>query len=102
MRQVKVCLFIVGKMKTFLSSPTTFYLLQINLPTHTHGLQVFFDAFTPHRSARNMANVSRRNMYITYNLLDEGDHRLQYYADKLKNYPPDIERVPGVEYNYKI
>jgi len=41
-------------------------------------------------------------LYITYNRTSEGDHRVQYYADKRKNYPPDIEREPGKDYAFKV
>jgi len=41
-------------------------------------------------------------VYITYNRLSEGDSRAQYYADKHKNFPPDIERDPDRSYGYKV
>ena len=41
-------------------------------------------------------------LYVTYNRLAEGDHRAQYYADKRKNYPPDVEREPGQQYVYRV
>ena len=41
-------------------------------------------------------------LYITYNRLSEGDSRAQYYADKHKNYPPDIERDAGRDYRFKV
>jgi hypothetical protein len=40
-------------------------------------------------------------MYLTYNHPAEGDHRIQYYADKRKAFPPDNERN-GVQYAYKV
>jgi len=66
------------------------------------GDAVLFDAYVPHRSAPNGDDHSRRNLYLTYNLAAEGDHRKQYYSDKRKNYPPDIEREAGKEYKYRI
>jgi hypothetical protein len=65
-------------------------------------LSVFFDSFTPHRSSPNLSAAPRRVLYITYNRRSEGDHRVQYYADKRKNYPPDCERQPRKQYRFKV
>ena len=66
------------------------------------GDAVFFDSFTPHRSLPNTTDKARRVLYITYNKLSEGDHRQQYYADKRRSYPPDIERDPAKDYSFKV
>jgi ectoine hydroxylase-related dioxygenase (phytanoyl-CoA dioxygenase family) len=66
------------------------------------GDAVFFDSFAPHRSQPNRTGQARRVLYITYNRQSEGDSREQYYADKRKNYPPDIEREPGKDYRFKV
>ena len=66
------------------------------------GDTVFFDSFVPHRSGPNLSNEPRRVLYVTYNRLAEGDHRARYYADKRKNYPPDVEREPGRQYVYRV
>jgi len=66
------------------------------------GDAVFFDSYTPHRSASNRTNSARRVLYITYNRLSEGDSREKYYAAKRRNYPPDIERKPGRDYSFKV
>jgi hypothetical protein len=66
------------------------------------GDAVFFDSFAPHRSEPNRTSRARRVLYITYNRASEGDHRAQYYADKRRNYPPDIEREAGREYRFKV
>ncbi|MFI5007860.1 MAG: phytanoyl-CoA dioxygenase family protein [Solirubrobacterales bacterium] len=66
------------------------------------GDTVFFDSFVPHRSGPNLSDEPRRVLYVTYNRLAEGDHRAQYYADKRKNYPPDVEREPGQQYVYRV
>jgi hypothetical protein len=66
------------------------------------GDAIFFDSFVPHGSLPNLTDSSRRILYNTYGLLSEGDHRVQYYADKRKNYPPDIERESGKEYVFKV
>jgi len=66
------------------------------------GDVAFFDSFVPHRSGPNLTAEPRRVLYVTYNRLSEGDHRLQYYADKRKSYPPDCEREPGRQYVYRV
>ena len=68
----------------------------------TPGDVVFFDSFTPHASEPNRTSQPRRVLYITYNMRGEGDHRVAYYADKRRNYPPDIERAPGETYAFKV
>ena len=72
-------------------------------PVHCKpGDAVFFDSYAPHRSLPNRTDQSRRVLYITFNAASEGDHRKQYYADKRKNYPPDIERDPDKNYAFKV
>ncbi|MDJ0824376.1 MAG: phytanoyl-CoA dioxygenase family protein [Rhodobacter sp.] len=72
-------------------------------PVHcAPGDAVFFDSYAPHRSAPNRTDQARRVLYITYNAASAGDHRAQYYADKHKNFPPDIERDPDRDYAYKV
>jgi ectoine hydroxylase-related dioxygenase (phytanoyl-CoA dioxygenase family) len=66
------------------------------------GDAVFFDSFAPHRSQPNRTGKSRRVLYITYNKASVGDSREQYYADKRRNYPPDIERDPNKDYRFKV
>jgi len=66
------------------------------------GDAVFFDCFTPHRSAPNLSDAPRRVLYVTYNRAAAGDHRAQYYADKRANYPPDCERDTDKEYAYRV
>jgi len=73
----------------------------VKFPT-TPGDVVFFDSFAPHRSAPNLTANSRRILYITYGRSQDGDHRERYFADKRRNFPPDIEREPGKEYRYKV
>ena len=66
------------------------------------GDAVFFDSYAPHRSMPNKTDQARRVLYITFNKASDGDHRAQYYADKRKNYPPDIERDPNKDYSFKV
>ncbi|KJE97457.1 phytanoyl-CoA dioxygenase [Capsaspora owczarzaki ATCC 30864] len=63
------------------------------------GTILFFGSFLPHRSGANNSDRSRRAHYITYNALSDGDFRAAYYADKRIKFPPQIERVPGVDYS---
>lgn len=73
----------------------------ISCPTQP-GDVVFFDSYAPHGSGPNLSDRKRRVLYVTYNRLSDGDHRLQYYADKRASYPPDIEREAGKTYRYKV
>jgi hypothetical protein len=63
---------------------------------------IFFDCYTPHQSEPNMTETIRRIYFTTYNRASDGDHMDQYYKDKHKNYPPDIDRDPLKEYIYRV
>jgi hypothetical protein len=63
---------------------------------------VFFDSYAPHASEPNMSDKIRRLYFATYNRLSEGNHIDQYYADKRKSFPPDIERESGKEYVFRV
>ena len=71
------------------------------VPTKPGDL-IFFDCYAPHGSEPNMSDATRRLYYPTYNRLSEGRHMAQYYADKHRNYPPDIEREAGKEYVFRV
>jgi hypothetical protein len=71
------------------------------LPTKPGDL-VFFDCYAPHASEPNLSDRMRRIYYATYNRKSAGDHMARYYADKHMNYPPDIDRVPGKEYVFRV
>ncbi len=73
----------------------------VSCPT-SPGDVVFFDCFTPHQSEPNMTETTRRIYYATYNRASAGDHMAQYYRDKHKNFPPDIDRDPSKEYVYRV
>ena len=60
---------------------------------------LFFDHFTPHQSKPNNSSKSRNNIYLSYNLLSEGDHRNEYLAAKRRGLPPDNERYEGIKFN---
>ena len=73
------------------------------IPTPTApGDVIFFDSFAPHASKPNLTDGPRRILYLTYNALEHGDHRIQYYAEKRAAFPPDIEREAGSTYIFKI
>jgi hypothetical protein len=66
------------------------------------GDVVFFDSYVAHASRPNLTRDARRVLYVTYNRASDGDHRVSYYADKRASFPPDIERLPGVEYRFRV
>lgn len=63
------------------------------------GDVLFFDSYLPHGSGANMSRSSRRALYVTYNRVSEGDRRDDYFAHKRLSFPPECERVPGVDYS---
>ena len=73
----------------------------VHCPTKP-GDVVLFDCFAPHASEPNMTGETRRVYYATYNRAADGYHMAQYYADKHKSFPPDIDRDPGKEYVFRV
>lgn len=65
------------------------------------GDLVFFDSYLPHRSGPNRSARGRRALYVTYNRASEGDRRDDYVEQKRLHFPPECERVPGVDYAAK-
>ena len=66
------------------------------------GDVAYIDSYTPHGSEPNMSDKMRRLYFATYSRLSDGDFLEQYYADKRKTYPPDIEREAGKEYIFRV
>lgn len=66
------------------------------------GDVAFFDCFVPHQSKPNRTGMQRRNLYLTYNRLSDGEHRERYFADKRRSFPPDFEREPGKNYVFRV
>ena len=66
------------------------------------GDVIFFDSFVPHVSGPNRTANPRRILYVTYALASHGDHRARYFADKRRDFPPDIERRPGRIYTFRV
>lgn len=73
----------------------------VPVPTEP-GDVVFFDSFAPHGSDPNMSDSIRRIYYATYNRASAGDHMARYYADKHKNFPPDVDRDPDKDYVFRV
>lgn len=66
------------------------------------GDVILFDSFVPHASADNLTDRPRRVLYLTYNRASDGDHRAAYYRDKHASFPPDVDRLPGREYVFRV
>ena len=66
------------------------------------GDVLFFDSYAPHASKPNMTEAGRRLLYLTYNAASYGDHRRRYFEDKRASFPPDVERMPGREYRFRV
>ncbi len=92
---------LIGEEWTPLDQATTGQMHFVALPTEP-GDVVLFDCFAPHRSGDNCTGEPRRVLYVTYNRASDGDHRVAYFADKRKNFPPDIEREPGKTYVFRV
>lgn len=73
----------------------------VPVPTEP-GDVLFFDSYVPHASGPNLTAEARRILYLTYNRATDGNHRLRYFADKRTSFPPNIERMPGVEYRFRV
>jgi len=59
---------------------------------------VMFGSYLPHRSGPNSAADPRRALYATYNRAADGNVRDQYFAEKRRVFPPDVERILGKDY----
>ncbi|MGH7002449.1 MAG: phytanoyl-CoA dioxygenase family protein [Alphaproteobacteria bacterium] len=66
------------------------------------GDVILFDSFVPHASKDNLTTEPRRVLYLTYNRRADGDHRAQYYRDKHASFPPDVDRLPGRTYVFRV
>lgn len=73
----------------------------VPVPT-AEGDVLLFDSLVPHRSEPNMSTRTRWVYYATYNAASHGDQHDRYYEDKHKSYPPDIDRLAGREYVYRV
>jgi 2-aminoethylphosphonate dioxygenase len=73
----------------------------VPVPTEP-GDVIFFDSFVPHASKPNFTSKPRRVLYLTYNRAEYGDQRERYFADKRKDFPPDIERDGSKAYIFRV
>jgi putative nucleotidyltransferase with HDIG domain len=80
-----------------LAEPTVASLDWQPLPTRPGDI-VMFGSYLPHRSGKNLSKDSRRALYATYNRLADGNVRDDYFAEKRRVFPPDVEREPGKTY----
>ncbi|MEM7171105.1 MAG: phytanoyl-CoA dioxygenase family protein [Pseudomonadota bacterium] len=65
----------------------------VSLPA---GGAVFFSSLVPHRSGPNRSDSPRRALYLTYNLLAEGDFRAGYYAERSRQMAAASSQRDGV------
>ena len=63
---------------------------------------ILFNSYVPHGSEANTSDKRRCNIYLTYNKASDGNHRLKYFSEKRKNYPPNNERDPNQKYSFKF
>lgn len=63
---------------------------------------IFFDSYVPHGSPANMSDKSRRNIFLTFNKLSDGDMRDRYYEDKWMNFPPNVVSQARAEETYRV
>lgn len=87
---------LIGKYDSPLQGEDLKEMIFIPLPA-SRGDVVFFDGYTPHKSDPNLSEKWRRNIYLTYNRISEGDQRQAYIARKRKELPPDNERTEGMK-----
>ena len=66
------------------------------------GDLIFFDSYTPHRSGKNSSKKPRVMIYLTYNAKKDGNLKKEYFTNKRKSFPPNIEREKGKKYKYLI
>lgn len=59
------------------------------------GSLVWFHSHTPHRSASNASDLSRRALYLTYNAASLGDLHDSYYAGKRAAFESSQQGTPG-------
>ena len=92
---------LVGAEWTPLTAGQTAAFDFVSVPT-APGDVLLFDSYAPHSSKPNLTDTGRRLLYLSYNGAAHGDHRRRYFEDKRANYPPDVERVPGREYRFRV
>ena len=66
------------------------------------GDVVFFDSYVPHGSPANTSDRRRRNIYLTFNRISDGELRERYYQDKWKTYPPNQVATARQDASYRV
>ena len=66
------------------------------------GDVIFFNSYIPHKSGPNKSKKSRIQIYLTYNSISAGNFRKRYISEKRKSFPPNNERIKGINYTFKI
>ncbi len=66
------------------------------------GDVIFFDSYVPHGSPANTSQRSRRNIFLTFNGVSNGDMRVQYYADKWASYAPNQAQGARAQKTFRV
>ncbi len=66
------------------------------------GDVIFFDSYVPHGSPANTSARSRRNIFLTFNKMSDGDMRAKYYEDKWANYAPNDADGARAEDSFRV
>ena len=66
------------------------------------GDVMIFNSYIPHWSSINNSTEPHRTIPLKYNLERDGGKLNQYYRDKRRDFPPDIERLRGKKYIFQV
>ena len=66
------------------------------------GDVIFFDCCVPHGSPPNRSERSRRNIFLTFNRVSDGDMRAQDYVDKAKSYPANAAAEARAPESFRV
>jgi ectoine hydroxylase-related dioxygenase (phytanoyl-CoA dioxygenase family) len=66
------------------------------------GDVVLFDCYVPHGSPANLTDQPRRNLYLTFNRMSDGDQRTAYYRDKWESYPPNTREETRDRSSFRV
>ena len=79
-------------------SPEDEYVLLEAAP----GDVLLFDSYVPHGSPPNTSDRRRRNIFLTFNRLSDGDMKARYYKDKWANYAPNKAEDARPEDSFRV
>ncbi|KAK3279805.1 hypothetical protein CYMTET_12325 [Cymbomonas tetramitiformis] len=80
-----LCAGLIGLQENGCIAPEAEAELQFDPVLATPGDLLLFGSFTPHRSDPNSSSNRRRALFLTFNALEEGEHRRDYYQNKKAN-----------------